>query len=107
MDWIARIQQQEEWETQDQWEILQCKEPQYEAALSRIIALLKIPYDRGFKEQYPFDDFDPNWESEDSSNKKFPMNAAGHVFREPLLPEGGAGGATMEVDDSDMDITWV
>lgn len=48
MDWIARIQQDEEWQSSNP---------------DDITALLVIPRTLGFTEEYEGDDFDPDWES--------------------------------------------
>ena len=48
MDWIARIQQDEEWQSPNP---------------DDITALLVIPRTLGFTEEYEGDDFDPDWES--------------------------------------------
>lgn len=48
MDWIARIQQDVEWQSTNP---------------DDITALLVIPRTLGFTEQYEGDDFDPDWES--------------------------------------------
>lgn len=69
MDWIARIQQEDEWLSND---------PRHYATL------LRTPKTLGFREVYPYDDFDPDWASDDSSNMDYEENAAGQVTREPL-----------------------
>lgn len=48
IDWIARIQQEDQWQSTDPGEIS---------------ALLEIPRSLGFTEKYPYDDFDPDWKS--------------------------------------------
>ena len=48
MDWIARIQQEDEWQSTNP---------------DDITALLVIPRSLGFTDKYPGDDFDPDWRS--------------------------------------------
>jgi hypothetical protein len=68
MDWIARIQQDSQWQSDN---------------LQHYTTLLRILKTLGFREQYPHDDFDPDWKSQDSSNMTYPMDATGRVVREP------------------------
>lgn len=65
MDWIARIQQEDQWQSTD---------PDY------VSALLDIPKTLGFTQKYPLDDFDPNWESKYSNNMEYPQDVADPVL---------------------------